>query len=152
MVINVDGEQCTCGRKGCFETYASVRALVDSFKKELETSKDSAVWGMIDNNLDNLNEKIVYEAIQNGDELAKKVFDKYVYYLSVGITNIVNIFQPSTLVIGGDVCTLGETLLNPIRKMVEEQRFSIHSYWQTDISLSENGSDMTLIGAALLDE
>ena len=152
MVINVDGEQCTCGRRGCFETYASVRALVAGVKAELENDKDSVIWAKIDNNIDNLNEKIVYEAISNGDPLAKKVFDKYVYYLSVGITNIVNIFQPETLVIGGDICTLGNTLLDPIRKMVEEQRFSVHSYRQTDVSLSEFGSDMTLIGAALLDE
>ena len=152
MVINVDGEQCTCGRKGCFETYASVRALVAGVRAELENDKNSAIWGMIDNNIDNLNGKVVYEAISNGDELAKKVFDRYVDYLSVGITNIVNIFQPETLVIGGDICTLGDTLLNPIRKMVEEQRFSIHSYRQTVICLSESGSDMTLIGAALLDE
>ncbi|MBE6836298.1 MAG: ROK family protein [Ruminococcaceae bacterium] len=152
MVINVDGEQCTCGRRGCFETYASIRALVDGVKKELENDKSSMLWGMIDNNLDNLNEKHVYEAIGLGDELANKVFEKYVYYLSVGMTNIVNIFQPSTLVIGGDICTLGNTLLNPIRRMVEEQRFSVHSFWQTDICLSGSGSDMTLIGAALLDE
>ncbi|MCR4563167.1 MAG: ROK family protein [Clostridiales bacterium] len=152
MVINVDGEQCTCGRRGCFETYASVRALVASAKAELETDKDSAIMGMIDNDLDNLNEKIVYEAIANGDALAIRVFEKYVYFLSVGITNIVNIFQPETLVIGGDICTLGKTLLNPIVKMVEEQRFSIHSDRQTDIRLCESGSDMTLIGAALLDE
>ncbi len=152
MVINVDGEQCTCGRRGCFETYASVRALVAAVRTELENSKDSALWSLIDNDIENLNEKVVYEAVSNGDPLAKKVFDKYVYYLSVGITNIVNIFQPSTLVIGGDICTLGNTLLEPISKMVEEQRFSVHSFWQTDICLSESGSDMTLTGAALLDE
>ena len=152
MVINVDGEQCTCGRRGCYETYASSRSLVAKVKEELESNPDSEIWTLIGNDLEKLNERIVFEAIGLDDALAKRVFEKYVYYLSVGITNIVNIFQPATLVIGGDVCALGDALLNPIKKMVEEQRFSIHSFWQTEICLSSSGSDMTLVGAALLDE
>lgn len=152
MVINVDGDQCTCGRCGCFETYASSRSLVAHVKEELEKNPDSGLWDLIDKDIEKLNERIVFDAIALNDPLALKVFEKYVYYLSVGITNIVNIFQPATLVIGGDICALGEMLLNPIRKMVEEQRFSVHSFWQTEICLSVSGSDMTLIGAALLDE
>jgi glucokinase len=152
MVINVDGEQCTCGRRGCFETYASVRALTEAVKKNINDYPDSEIWNLCDGDLDNLNEKIIFEAVAMGDPLAKKLFEKTVYYLSVGITNIVNIFQPDTLVIGGNICSLGGILLNPIRRMVEAQRFSVHSVWQTEICLSDSPDDITLIGAALLDE
>jgi len=151
-VINVDGEQCTCGRRGCFETYASTSALIRAAKEALRDNQDSEMWLISGGNIDNVEEKTVFEALAMGDALAKKVFDKYVYNVSVGITNIVNIFQPSTLCIGGAICSLGPVFLNPIKRMVEEQRFSIHSLWQTEICITELGEDAVLIGAALLDE
>ena len=85
MVINVDGEPCTCGRRGCFETYASMRALTAKIKDALLEDKSCEIWEMINGDINTLNEKIIFEAIALEIPLAKKVFEEYVYYVSVGI-------------------------------------------------------------------
>ena len=152
MVINVDGEPCSCGRRGCFESYASITALIRLTKQAMKENKDSEMWNIVSGDLDNVNGRTVFEGIAIGDKTAKQVFAKFAYYVSIGITNIVNIFQPTILCIGGRLGNEGETLLAPIRKMVDEQRYSVHSLWQTKICCAVLGNDASIIGSALLED
>lgn len=148
-VIEVDGRPCTCGRKGCFEAYASATALANLTREEMERNPDTVMW-QIAGSLDKVGGKTAFDAMRKGDESGKKVVDLYIKYLACGITNIVNIFQPDILCISGGISKEGETLTAPLRKLVEEERYSKNSAKQTKIVTALLGNDAGIIGAAML--
>ncbi len=149
-VIIADGEQCTCGRKGCWETYASATALIRQTKAAMLLNKDSIMWELAQNSLDNVSGITAFDAMRKGDVAGKAVVDNYVKYISIGITNTVNIFQPDVLCIGGGVSKEGETIAAPIREYVEGHRYSKNVSKQTEIKTAELGNDAGIIGAAYL--
>ena len=114
-VIVVDGEPCTCGRRGCWEAYSSATALVRQTKKAMQENKDSLMWEIVGGDLDNVNGRTAFDGMRKGDIAAKVVVDKYIKYLAAGITNTINVFQPDVLCVGGGIGCEGEPLLAPIR-------------------------------------
>lgn len=151
-VIELDGEPCTCGRRGCWEAYSSATALVRQTKKAMEEHKDSLMWELVGNDINKVNGRTAFDAMRKGDAVGKAVVDKYIRMLAVGITNIVNIFQPEVLCIGGGIGCEGENLLVPLRALVEKEHYSIHSAKQTKLCSAVLGNDAGIIGAALLDK
>lgn len=149
-VIVVDGAQCTCGRKGCWEAYASATGLINMTKEQMLKDKQSKMWELCDNDLNKVNGRTSYDGMRANDESAKKVVDKYVKYLSCGITNAVNIFQPDVLCIGGGVSKEGDTLLKPVIEYVVRERFTKNIEKQTEVKIAELGNDAGIIGAAAL--
>lgn len=103
-VIEYNGRQCSCGRKGCFEAYASATALVSMTKEKLAACKDTLMWEMCGNDINKADARIAFAAMKKGDRAGKEVVDMYISYLACGITNMINIFQPEVLLIGGGVC------------------------------------------------
>ena len=150
-VIMVDGEDCTCGRKGCFEAYASATALIRQTKAAMEADKDSVMWKLA-GSLDKVSGITAFDAMRKGDETAKNVVDTYIRYLACGITNFINIFQPEILCIGGGVCNEGDTLLKPLIELVKKERYSTVNLLQTEIKVAALGNDAGVIGAALLSQ
>ncbi len=151
MVIVVNGEQCNCGRKGCWERYASATALISQTKAKMKECPDSLMWKECDGDIDKVGGRTAFNAMYAGDAAAKEVVDKYIYYVSVGVTNIVNTFQPDVVCIGGGISNEGDNLLNPIRKYVEEERYTKYSKKQTKICKAVLGNDAGIIGAALVE-
>lgn len=151
MVIVADGEPCTCGRRGCWESYSSATALIRQTKDAMRHDPYTVMWDLVDNNISRVSGRTSFDAMRAGDETAKKVVNQYIFYLAVGITNIVNALQPDMICIGGGIGHEKENLLVPLRKMVERERYSIHAKVQTKIISAELGNDAGLIGAALLD-
>lgn len=151
-VIVVDGEPCTCGRKGCWEAYASATALVRQTKVAMEENKASLMWQIVDGDISKVNGRTAFDGMRMGDTAAKQVVDTYIRYLAAGVTNVVNTFQPDVLCIGGGIGCEGEPLLAPVREYVEKERYSIHCGKQTQICSAILGNDAGVIGAALLDE
>lgn len=149
-VINVNGEPCNCGRNGCWERYASATALISQTKVAMEEYTDSKMWNCAGGKLENVSGRTAFDAMRMGDEIAKDVVDKYIYYVAVGVINIINVYQPDVLCIGGGICNEGETLLAPIRKYCEEERYSKYAKKQTYICKAELGNDAGVIGAAML--
>ncbi len=149
-VINVNGEPCNCGRNGCWERYASATALISQTKVAMEEYSDSKMWNCAGGKLENVSGRTAFDAMRMGDEIAKDVVDKYIYYVAVGVINIINVYQPDVLCIGGGICNEGETLLAPIRKYCEEERYSKYAKKQTYICKAELGNDAGVIGAAML--
>lgn len=149
-VINVNGEPCNCGRNGCWERYASATALIAQTKVAMEEYTDSKMWNCAGGKLENVSGRTAFDAMRMGDEIAKDVVDKYIYYVAVGVINIINVYQPDVLCIGGGICAEGETLLAPIRKYCEEERYSKYAKKQTYICKAELGNDAGVIGAAML--
>ncbi len=150
-VICIDGIPCNCGRKGCWEQYSSATALISQTKEAMKKNPDSIMWEMT-GGIDNVSGRTAFDAMRKGDEAGKAVVDKYIYYLSIGICNIINTLQPEIICIGGGVSHEGDYLLKPLQKYIEEQRYSIYSTKQTQIVAAQLGNDAGIFGAALLDE
>ena len=152
MVINVDGIPCNCGRKGCWEKYASATALVSQAVEAMEGNKGSLLWQTCDGDLNKVEGKTIFEAYDMGDAVAKAVVDKYLYYVAVGIANVVNALQPEAVCVGGGISGQGEKILQPIRDMVKAERYSVYAEKQAALLPAALGNDAGIIGAALLDE
>ena len=149
MVIMVDGEQCSCGRKGCWEAYASATALIRQTKKAMEEYPDSYMHKLAEQE-GKVSGRTAFDAMRKGDIAGIKVVDQYIKYVSCGLINLVNALQPEIICVGGGICNEGETLMKPLRLYVQAERYSIHSKIQTKIVRAELGNDAGVIGAAIL--
>lgn len=148
-VIAVDGAQCSCGRKGCFEAYSSATGLIRMSKEAMEACPDSIMNKMAEEK-GKVTARTSFDAMRAGDKTAKDVVDKYIKYLAAGITNTINIFQPDVLCIGGGVCNEGDPLLLPVKALVKEEDFARNSEKKTEIVIAKLGNDAGIIGAAFL--
>lgn len=149
-ILQLDGRPCTCGRKGCFEAYCSATALIDQTKEYMNKDSKTLMWELCNGNISNVSGRTAFEAMKKGDYLAKELVDKYIYYLSNGITNIVNAFEPEILCIGGGVSKEGDFLLNPIRDFVSRKMYIKEGSKFTKIVTATLGNDAGIIGAAFL--
>ena len=150
-VIEVGGRPCTCGRNGCFEAYSSATGLINMTKEKMVNEIGSLMWKLTNDNLENVNGRTAFDAAKKGDTAAKEVVDMYIKYLACGLTNMVNIFQPQVLCIGGGVCGEGDYLLKPLIKTI--RRWEYGGATQTNFSqikIAELGNDAGIIGAAVL--
>ncbi|MBQ7288790.1 MAG: ROK family protein [Clostridia bacterium] len=150
MVIAMNGEPCKCGREGCWETYASATALIRQTKQKMEECKDSKMWEIAEANGGKVDGRTAFDGMRAGDIAAKAVVDRFCEYVAVGATNIVNIFQPEVLCIGGGISKEGETLLSPIRSYVRNNCYGKNHSEHTEIKAAELGNDAGIIGAAFL--
>lgn len=152
-VIVYNGEQCNCGRKGCWERYSSATALIQQTKDAMLKDPFTKMWDVVeDGNIRKVNGRTAFDAMRAGDATATEVVENYMSYLACGMTNIINIFQPDVLCVGGGVGNEKENLLGPVRKLIKNQTYSIHALKQTKICAAELGNDAGIIGAALLTE
>lgn len=151
MVIVVDGVPCTCGRRGCWEAYASATALINQTKAAIEKHPDS-IMSELAKEEGAVTGRTAFDGMRRKDAVAVKVVENYIKYIAAGVTNLVNAFQPEILCIGGGICNEGETLLRPLRRYVEKERYSVYSSVQTRIVKAELGNDAGIIGAAILYE
>lgn len=148
-VIEVDGPQCSCGRKGCFEVFSSATGLIRMSKEAMAEHPESIMNKMADEK-GKVTARTSFDAMRAGDAAAKEVVDKYIKYLAAGITNTINIFQPDILCIGGGVCNEGDPLLLPVKALVKEEVYTRNSEKNTEIVIAKLGNDAGIIGAAFL--
>lgn len=148
-VIEVDGEPCSCGRRGCFEAYSSATGLARMTKRAADEHPESVLKDVIKEE-GKVSARTAYTAMKCGDAVGKAVTERYVKYLACGIANVINTFQPDILCIGGGVCNEGDTLMIPLRKAVWEQIYSRNSSKTTELSVCSLGNDAGVIGAAML--
>lgn len=150
MTVDYDGCPCNCGRKGCFEAMASANALIIQAKAQMSAHPESLLWGLSGGDMERMEAKTVFDAVAAGDGTAVDLLHTYTSYLAEGIANIINVFQPAVLCIGGGVSRAGEVLLLPLRKAVEERIYSKNSKRNTRIELAKLDNDAGILGAALL--
>ncbi len=120
-VIEVCGEQCSCGRKGCLEAYASATALIRDTKRAMENHKDSKMWEV--GSLDNVGGATSFQYYSQ-DPYAKEVVDRYIYMLATGIVNLANIFRPNAVLLGGGVCAQGDNLIVPLQEILDKEIYA----------------------------
>lgn len=156
MAINIDGIDCNCGRKGCFEDYASATALIDQAWEAMEThaGRKSLLWTNVKEKSDLSGEKF-FDAVRANDTIALVVLNNYCYYLSEGLTNIINILQPEVLVLSGGITRAADIFLDKVKEQVASEVYSRNSKRNTEILLARGVSDageVGIIGAALIDK
>lgn len=144
-VISVDGPQCTCGRKGCFEVFSSATGLIRMTKEAIAENPDSSMASE-----EKISGRTAFNHMRKGDKAATEVVDKYIKYLAAGITNTINVFQPDVLCIGGGVCNEGDPLLVPMKEIVARENYTRNSPKNADIVIAKLGNDAGIIGAAFL--
>ena len=150
-VIVFDGRQCNCGRKGCWERYASATGLIITTQEAMQDAdKESPIWKLVDGDINRVSGRTAFDAMRAGDPVGKKVVDEYIAYLGCGVVNVINTFQPDILCIGGGICNEGETLLAPLRAYVDREQYSMNSAKKTVVCRAKLGNDAGIIGAALL--
>lgn len=150
-VIVVDGELCTCGRQGCWEAYASATGLINQTRRAMVNHPESAMWKLAED-LDKVDGRTAFDSMRAGDPTATDVVNTYIKYVATGLVNVINIFQPEVLCIGGGICKEGDTLLVPLQKQIERERYSKYSSHQTRLCVATLGNDAGIIGAAFLGE
>lgn len=151
IVIVHDGEPCTCGRKGCWERYASANALIRQTMAAMDEDKESQMWTLCGGDLSRVDGRTAFEATRRGDVAAKGVVDRYLNYLADGLANFVNIFQPEVIALGGGVShERDEDLLLPLRSLTLDQCFGREAQRRPKIVKARLGNDAGIIGAALL--
>lgn len=150
MVIHSGGAECTCGRRGCFEAYGSATALIHRTRERMADRKDSLLWRLCGGDMAKIEAKTVFDAAAQGDETAQTLLDEYTTDLAEGFSNLINIFAPGCLCIGGGVSKAGEALLNPVTEKTEARILVKHPGRSTKIILARLGNDAGIIGAALL--
>ncbi len=148
MVIVANGEKCTCGRYGCWEAYASASALTREGRMAAAKYPNGEIYRLSDGNIKLITAKMVFDAADNGDETAMEIIDDFVKYVAIGVVNLINIFQPEAVVIGGGVCAQGDKLTEPLKKICAEKVYG--GELKTRISIASLGNDAGIIGAALL--
>ncbi|MBP1536688.1 MAG: ROK family glucokinase [Ruminococcus sp.] len=148
-VVDPNGPECTCGRKGCFEVFSSATGLVRMTKEAMLEDKSSIMWQMNEED-GKVSARTAFNAMRAGDRAGKAVVDKYIRYLACGITNTINIFQPDILCIGGGVCNEGDPLLLPLKELVAKEVYTKNSAKNTEIVIAKLGNDAGIIGAAFL--
>ena len=154
MVIEKDGRQCSCGRRGCWEAYSSATGLVNITKDRVAEAaaagRKSSIIDAIGDDYSKISARTAFTAMKEGDELGAEIVDEYISYLACGIVNIINIFQPNVLSIGGGVCNEGDNLMKPLLEKVWSETYSREGTPKTDIKIAKLGNDAGIIGAAVL--
>ncbi len=150
MVIEYDGEPCTCGRKGCWETYSSATALARMTREKLAETKDTLMWELVGGDINKASARTPFAAMKQGDKAGKEVVDKYINYLACGITNLINIFQPNIICIGGGVANEKDYLIKPLAEIADKDQYTSGYALKTKICVAELGNDAGIIGAAAI--
>ncbi len=153
-VIQKDGRPCSCGRRGCWEAYSSATGLINITKDRIlearAAGRKTSMEDIIGGDISKVGARTAFTAMKEGDELAAEVVDEYISYLACGLTNIINIFQPNVLSIGGGICNEGDYLLKPLVEKVFKETYTKEGTPQTQIKIAALGNDAGIIGAAVL--
>ena len=145
-ILVLDGEPCTCGRKGCWEAYGSATALIRQGRRAALAHPESPLARCGDA----LTAKDVFDAADGGDETAQAVLAQYYVYVAAGVTDLVNILGPEMVLIGGGISRQGERLLSPVREYVAANCFGGHDRLPPVIEAARLGNEAGIIGAAAL--
>ena len=153
IVIEKGGVPCSCGRRGCWAAYSSATGLIRMTKEKLEECRAAGRKTVMEEMVaakGKVSGRTAFDAMRAGDEAGKEVVDKYISYLATGLTDIVNIFQPEVLSIGGGLSGERDTLLAPLVPIVNAEKYGSGTVPDTKICIAELGNDAGIIGAAFL--
>ena len=150
-VICAGGRQCSCGRRGCLEAYASATALTKMTKEKMEELTLKGIPSKLFDVAEKegkVSARTAFDAMRLDDPYAKAIVDDYIFYLAEGVTNMINIFQPDILTIGGGVCNEKDYLMSPLMRHVERDQYTRDNKNKTKVMIAKLKNDAGIIGAA----
>jgi len=147
MVIDDEGPQCNCGNKGCWETLASGTALSREARHRIKEGAATSIMKYAGGNIEKIDAEAIHEAAQAGDKVANELIARTAYYLGVGLANLVNIFNPEVIIIGGGLSNIGDMLLKPAFEEAGRRAFR-QSYQAVRFARAELGRNSGVLGAA----
>lgn len=148
ITINLGGATCGCGKKGCYEAYASATALMNQIQAACEKHPESQLAKEVEQN--GLNGKVVFDCAQNGDKVAIAVVKKYIKYVGVGLVNFANIFFPEVIIIGGGISNQGDNIIKPLQRYVTRNVYGAVYSPKIKVVAATLKNDAGIIGAAAL--
>ena len=140
---------CTCGKRGCWERYASATALIRAGRVLCAEKPNCPLMKAVDGNIITITAKDVIDLAMEGDEDCTKIFENYIYHLVVGLTNLINVYDPEVIVLGGGVSHSGTFLLNAVRALLPKYVF-FKTMPYARVELAKLTNDAGIIGAAML--
>ena len=150
IVVQKDGVPCNCGRRGCWEAYASATGLIRETTEAMKAHPESLLHQVAAQN-GAVDGRTSFQAAEQGDETALAVCRSYAEYLASGLTDLVNILHPEAVALGGGVAAAPEyLLLDPVREIVARECYARHVGQVPHIVRAELGNDASIIGAAML--
>lgn len=136
MIIEKNGKQCTCGKKGCFETYCSIRNLKEQVKSKLKI-------------VENISGKELRKLVEEKPEETESIIDEYIANLSIGISNIIDIFEPQIICFGGSFANYESIILDKLRKKLQEPGMLFSKSNLPELKMAVLGNDAGMIGAVI---
>ena len=152
-VICAGGRQCSCGRLGCWEAYCSATALTDITKAKIRELKTKNVPSLLFDCADRegkVSARTAFNAKVRGDKYGEQIVDEYIFNLAVGITNLINAFQPEVVCIGGGVSNEKSGIAEPVAAIVNTEQYTRNSEKKCQIKIATLGNNAGIIGAAAL--
>lgn len=150
ILNGAEKRKCTCGRYDCLETYASATALIQDAKKMARQHPESVLWELCGKNPERMDAKMPFDAAEAGDVCGRALIENYIAHLADGIVDIVNIFRPDIVVLGGGVCAQGKKLTEPLNRYLKENCFGASVAHVPEVVIAKNGNQAGIIGAASL--
>lgn len=150
IVVEAGGQRCSCGKQGCLEAYAAMSTLVAYTRERMRQTPSSRLHALCGGNEGKLDGKMIFDARAEGDELAAEVLERWLRYLALGVSNIINLLQPEIVCIGGGPSSQGAVILPPLREQVWQQIYVHNPARRPRIEMATLGNDAGLIGAACL--
>ena len=151
IVIKADGRQCACGRRGCVECYCSAVGLANMTKEKMHELSmkgiPSKLFAIAEED-GKIGARTAFKAMKAGDEHGRAIVDKYVKYLGLAVANVINIFQPEVISIGGGVSNEGDSLILPLRAVADTEQYTRDNEVRTVVCTAKLGTDAGIVGAA----
>lgn len=147
MTIDDDGPICACGNRGCWEMLASGTALAREARHRIREGARTAILGYAEGDAEKVTAQVIHSAAKQGDSLAKELIARTGYYVGVGLANLVNIFNPELIVIGGGLSNIGDMMFEPAFKVARERAYK-DAFQAVRFASAELGRDSGVLGAA----
>lgn len=149
IVIVYDGNPCNCGRRGCWEAYASATALIGPTKKKMEEYPDSIMYEIAKAE-GKVSGRTAFRAMDAGDVPAKEVVEQYLDYVASGLISLTNVLHPEAFLIGGGVSHEGDNLILPLKAKIDEYVHTSGMYPEVEVKQATLGNSAGLLGASAL--
>jgi glucokinase len=149
MTIDLNGPRCTCGNFGCLEAMASGTAIANEAARRLAAGEESSLAGLVRGDAQKLRAEQVVEAAERGDPLARAVVEWASYNLGVGVANVLHLFDPELVVIGGGVSNAWNLIQAPVRRAIRERAMEAYSN-RARLVRTSLGDDVGVLGAVAL--
>ena len=147
MTIDDNGPRCNCGNTGCWETLASGSALAKEARYRIEKGAKTSILDYAGGDTKKVTAQVIQTAAEHGDTLARELLTQTSYYIGVGLANLINLFNPELIVIGGGLSNIGDMLLGPAFKVAGERAYK-EAYQAVRFALAELGRNSGVLGAA----